>query len=80
MCRALQLCEAKASADRGEDRFRTVCRAHGFADEWEAYRAEMRGETWPQALKDAHAAWMRALHGFFAMRDGPNGFLGARGL
>jgi hypothetical protein len=33
-----------------------------------------------EGIKAAHDEYIRALHAFYALRDGPNGFLGGRGL
>ncbi len=69
------LLEAANAAEIG---FRAACRAHGFADEWAAYRAELKGQEWPAGLVVAHAAYIAKLHAFYTLRDGPNGFLGPR--
>jgi len=68
----------RAAADARESEFLEACRVAGFTDEWDAYRAEMRGQAWPEPLDAAHRTWMRDLHAFYLLRDGPNGFLGGR--
>lgn len=60
--------------------FEVASVAAGYADHWDAYRADQRGEAWPEALVQAHAAYIAALHAFYALRDGPRGFLGGKGL
>lgn len=72
--------EAKRQAGNAEAAFRLACKRAGFADEWEAYRAELPGSPWPDFLDEAHREWMRLLHAFYLLRDGPRGVLGGRGL
>ena len=69
----------RASSETAHERFEAECRVHGYADEWEAYRAEME-TPWPEPLAASHKAYVAALHAFYEARDGKGGFLGSRGL
>ena len=53
------------------------CVMAGFKDQWDAYRNE---PLWPNFLKESHDAYIKKLHEFYILRDGPNGFLGGKGL
>jgi hypothetical protein len=66
----LTLAQLRAAAEGAQVAFLTACRAHGFSNEWEAYRAEQRGEVWPSDLAHAHDEWMRDLHAFYLRRRG----------
>lgn len=73
-----------------------ISKAFPGCDEWHWYRAlehvagsNMRRNDDASMDKDlavhegiagAHAEYIRSLHAFYALRDGPKGFLGARGL
>jgi len=73
-----KLTEAKALADQAFEAFCAQCKASGFADQWEAYKADVAGEVWPVALNSAHRDYLTKLHAFYALRDGPHGWLGGR--
>lgn len=73
-----KLATAGADVSAAQSAFLASCAAHGFANEWAAYRAEMHA-PWPVALRDAHAALVAAERAFYGLRDGPRGFLGGRG-
>lgn len=72
-CRAVRL--ARCAWAALEAQWQAVLRAHGFADEWAAYRAE---DSWPAPVRTAWKAQNEALHRFYGLRDGPGGVLGGR--
>lgn len=73
------LAELRSAANEAEADFDTACRSAGYGDRWAAYRAEpVTG--WPPALVVAADRYRDALQAFYAMRDGPRGFLRGRGL
>ena len=74
------LAQLRDAANAAENDFRALCTGYGFTDEWAAYRADLRGEIWPAEMTEAHASYITKLHAFYTMRDGPNGFLGARAV
>ena len=71
--------EARAAADRLRADFEQACKDHGFADHWDAYIDEIH-TPWPTALRESHDVYIKGLHDFYELRDGPKGFLGGRGL
>lgn len=75
----MTLATLRAASDTAWQGFLTACREHGFADEWQAYRADLVA-PWPAPLTAAHDAAMRDLHAFYLARDGAQGVLGSRGL
>lgn len=75
------LARLKQEASTLESAFDLACVKHGYADRWEAYRAAaLSDDAWPKSLRDINDAWTAALLDFYSLRDGPNGFLGGRGL
>ena len=71
---------AREKADVLRECFKLQCVLSGYADQWEAYRAYDAGEQWPEPL-ELFWQWMNAAqHEFYLLRDGPNGFLGGKGL
>lgn len=73
-----KLASAHANMHVAWSAFVASCVAHGFADEFAAYRAEMRA-PWPVALQETHDAYLVKQHAFYGLRDGPRGFLGGKG-
>jgi hypothetical protein len=85
-----QLETALKAATAAEAHFENTLRAkYPRADRWTWYRAEEAvkngtADKWDAAMAGdteiaaAHDAWMADLHAFYALRDGPNGFLGGR--
>lgn len=80
------------TAHTKEIAFETILRAHyPRADRWTYYRAAEKtqngtADKWDREMAEnteinaAHAEYIRALHAFYAVRDGNKGFLGSRGL
>jgi hypothetical protein len=71
--------ELREAAEKAYWVFIDTCLDHSYADEWQAYRAEEAGVIWPDDLATAHRTYITALHAFYLLRDGPNGFLGGKG-
>lgn len=64
------------SVDMLKDAFVDACVVNGYTDEWDAYRAESNGATWPASLVAAHRAYISKLHEKYELQHGPNGVLG----
>lgn len=74
---ARDLSTLRVAADTADTRFEAACRAHGFRDRWEFYRA---GDNAPAGLLALHDEMIAALYAFYLARDGGGGFLGSRGV
>ena len=92
----MTLTEAKTAATEAQLNFELLIRTRFVgADKWDWYRAvdAVRGKNCrndvtqrdqalaaDQTIAEAHELYIKALHKFYLMRDGPNGVLGGRGL
>lgn len=56
--------------------WQSILQAHGFADEWAAFRVP--DDQWPAPVAAAWRDQIEALHRFYGLRDGPGGVLGGR--
>ena len=73
--------QLKIDAQRAEQEFIAVARAHGFDNApWDFYRALDKGERVPAEVMQAHENNFAATRAFYQKRDGARGFVGSRGL
>lgn len=70
------LADLKTEAQERFRMFQEACIEAGFDDEWAAYRAEERGQGWPDHLRAVFDSYIRHLHNFYQARDGERGILG----
>lgn len=69
-----------AAIKPASDAFDAACVACGYADRWDAYHRQDKGDNWPESVALACDAETKALHAYYSARDGDKGFLGSRGL
>ena len=72
--------EARKKMDTLAEFFKRQCVLSGYTDEWDAYRRHDAGEKWPDALELSWQWYIAATYEFYALRDGPKGFLGKYGI
>lgn len=68
-----ELIAAREKWDFANAKFRKCLSDAGYRDEWGAFLSE---HAWPSELRAAFEALCEARHAFYALRDGPAGFLG----
>jgi len=76
----MTLQELKAFADQAEETFTKACQVHYCDGRWGYYRAVEC--NYPKVPKELHLLCdqaLKAIHAFYAKRDGAKGFLGSRG-
>jgi len=76
----MTLQELKAIADQADETFTKACDVHYCDGRWGYYRAVER--NYPKVPKELHVLCdqaLKAIHAFYAKRDGARGFLGSRG-
>lgn len=78
MSRHDEMRAARAAYDSAWEVFLRLCHAHGYRNEWEAYRALVDGAVWLPQLGAAHDLAISHLHRFYRLRDGESGFLGRK--